>query len=223
MCFIVIHSSRADSNFDFYLTPSWDSHYVTQGGNNLDSGGLLSLDLALSKSDFEIGLWLARGDSQDYKEINLYAGYGFSIYSLEAYLNFTHLIFPEEAKNQDQDNEIGFGISYSSYQWLQPSLDYIWGSEAKGGYIELSLRSDLIASESRYQITPYMLRAYDFGYVSEDHDELNHTEVGFEVSALVAADTSIELGLHHSWAGRNLKRDDLDDVSWVNIGLSAEF
>jgi len=43
------------------------------------------------------------------------------------------------------------------------------------------------------------------------------------LSALISTNTSLELGLHHSWAGQNLKRDDLDDESWIKMGLNIGF
>jgi len=98
-------------------------------------------------------------------------------------------------------------------------VDTVWASEAKGGYVEVSLRSELITDESLYQITSYVLRSYDFGYASDSYDGINHTAIGAELSA----NTSLELGLHYSWAGKNLERDDLGNESWINIGLNTEF
>lgn len=213
---------QSNEVLNFSINPSWDSRYVTEGADNLDSGGLFSIDLTLSNNAFSFGLWLAKGDSEDYKEINLYVEYVFLISDVEGYLNLTHLLFPEEANNEDQDNEIGFGLSYNPCQWLQPAVDYAWSSEQKSGYVEFSLISELLEDESQYQITPYLLRSYDFGYVSKDYDGVNHTEVGLELSTLISANTTLQLGLYHSWAGANLERDDLDDESWLNIGLSVE-
>ena len=61
------------------------------------------------------------------------------------------------------------------------------------------------------------------GCVSDDYDAVNHTEVGLEISVLVRANTSLKLGLHHGWAGRNLEPDDLGAESWLNMGLSSEY
>ena len=221
--FILATPCHANEAFDFTISPSWDSQYVTEGISNLDSGGLFSVDLAISKNDVTFGLWLAKGDSEDYEEIHLYSEYAFSISQIEGYLNLKHLIFPEEASKEDRDNEIGVGLSYSPLHWLQSSVDTVWTSEAKGGYVEVSLRSELITDESLYQITPYVLRSYDFGYASDSYDGINHTAIGAELSALVSANTSLELGLHYSWAGKNLERDDLGNESWINIGLNIEF
>ena len=58
-------------------------------------------------SPLAFGLWLAKGDSEDYKELDLYVEYAFSISQIEGYLNLKHLIFPEEASKEDRDNEIG--------------------------------------------------------------------------------------------------------------------
>lgn len=214
---------QSNEVLDFSINPSWDSRYVTEGADNLDSGGLFSIDLTLSNNAFSFGLWLAKGDSEDYKEITLYAEYAFSISDLEGYLSLAHLILPNEASDEDRDNEIGFGLSYSSLHWLQPGIDYVWASEQKSGYIEFSLHSELIEDESRYQLMPYVLRSYDFGYVSDGYDGINHTEIGMALSALISTNTSLELGLHHSWAGQNLKRDDLDDESWIKMGLNIGF
>jgi len=120
---------QSDESFDFSINPSWDNRYVTEGADNLDSGGLFSIDLALSKNAFSFGLWLAKGDSEDYKELDLYVEYAFSISDLEGYLSLAHLILLSEASDEDRDNEIGFGLSYSSLHWLQPGIDYVWASE----------------------------------------------------------------------------------------------
>jgi len=60
---------QSDETFDFSINPSWDNRYVTEGADNLDSGGLFSIDLALSKNAFSFGLWLAKGDREDIKSL----------------------------------------------------------------------------------------------------------------------------------------------------------
>ena len=215
--------SHSVESIEVNINPNWDSSYITEGQDNLDSGGLFSVDLGLSKDDFSFGLWLAKGSTESYQEINFYAEYGFSISDIEGYLGYTHILMPEEAHEEDQDNEIGFGLAYTAMQWVQPAIDYVWSSESNHSYAELSLSSDLIEGESQYQISPYALVSYDFGYVTEDYDGINHKQLGLEFSLALSEWHSLQLGLHHSRAGRNLKKDDKGNESWMNVGFSSEF
>ena len=47
----------ADSNPDISLVviPAWESKYISEGRNNLDSGGLFSVDIFSSWRQFTLG------------------------------------------------------------------------------------------------------------------------------------------------------------------------
>ena len=85
--------SHSVESIEVNINPNWDSSYITEGQDNLDSGGLFSVDLALSKDDFSFGLWLAKGSTESYKEINFYDAESIYAYSIN-YDFCVKVIFP---------------------------------------------------------------------------------------------------------------------------------
>ena len=225
LCFVLliglspISNCIAKNNYEpnLALTPSWQNKYVTEGRNNLDTGGIFSLDASTRWSNWSIGAWFAQGDSEAYQEVNMYIEYTFDLHSIESNVSFTHLIFPQENEN---DNEISIGLSYPHLGYVLPSIDYTWSSQADGGFLEISLSSDLSLAQSKITLTPYILQAFDFGYATSDHDGPNNLQVGVGTNLQINNYLSFNLDLNHSWAQNDIDREGMDDVTWFNISLN---
>ena len=210
--------SFADENSDpvIVINPAWESKYVSEGQNNLDSGGIFSFDIAAAWQHLYVGSWFAQGDSESYQELNLYVGYVYQFHAVETYLNFTHLRFP---KDNEHDNEIAFGLAYLGMENLYPAVDYTWSSEADGAFVEVSLNSQLHIENAPIVFTPYILQAFDFGYVTSDYDGPNNLQIGIVTTIGIKEHSQLNIELNHSWAQENLDREDLGDVTWVGIRL----
>ena len=208
----------ADSNSEIpiIVTSAWENKYVSEGRDNLESGGLFSFDIFTTWQQLTLGGWFAQGDSQSYQEVNLYIEYGFEFYSFDSYINYTRLEFPKE---NEKDNEYAIGLAYSELTNITPSIDYTWSSNSDGGFLELSLNARLDLQKPHVVINPYILQAFDFGYATSDHDGPNNLQVGIE--AMINLNNYARLSLHvnHSFAQEDIEQDDMDDVTWFGVSL----
>lgn len=64
---------------------AWDSHYVSEGRDNLSGDSLASAKVEASLLGFCGGLWYARNPAGNYDELNAFLGYDFSLGPLELY------------------------------------------------------------------------------------------------------------------------------------------
>jgi hypothetical protein len=64
---------------------------------------------------------------------------------------------------------------------------------------------------------------FDYGYRSESHDGLNHLQVGIDVEYALTERYTLIGYVAHSFAQDAIEREDLGDVSWLGIGLNAQF
>lgn len=208
----------AYDNVAFGITGRWDSKYVSEGRDNLEEGGLFSVDSSAEWSDLALGVWFAFGDSETYEELNLYIQYGVTFGPVEVYLGYARLEFTH---NDESDNEIAAGIAIEGLPWLTPAIDYTYSTEAEGGFLELSLASEIVLLDERVVIVPYVLEGLDFGYASEDHDGANNLQVGMDLDMPITDNISIVGLVSYSWALRDVKKDELSDEAWVAVGLSS--
>ena len=75
---VILYSSisLADSSSDVAVVviPAWDSRYVSEGRDNLDTGGLFSFDISTTLRQLTLGGWFALGDSESYQEVQPMVG-----------------------------------------------------------------------------------------------------------------------------------------------------
>ena len=204
--------------FDF--TTTWESKYVSEGRDNLEDGGILAFEAAAEWRGLTAGAWLAAGDSESYEELNLYAEYGFELGPVAAYAGHTRLEFLED---DESDNEISAGIAITDIPYVIPALDYTYSTEADGGFVELSFRSEAELLDGRLALEPYVLEGFDFGYASEEYDGPNNFQVGIDFGLEITDQISVIGSAAHSWAHGDVRRDGLGDVSWMSVGVSVGF
>ncbi len=198
----------------------WGSKYVTQGRDNLDDGGIFSFEGIAEWQGLIAGAWFATGDSTSYEELNLYVSYGMELGAVGAYAGYTRLEFAEDHAN---DNEIIAGMEVNGIPYVIPALDYTYSTEADGGFLELSIRAEIALLNGQLLIEPYILEGFDFGYVSRKHDGANNLQAGIDFAIELAKPVTLVGSVAHSWAHENLRQEGLGDVSWVTIGVMAEF
>lgn len=202
------------------LSALWESKYVSEGRNNLDDGGMVSYEVCAEWSSFNLGVWYALGDSENYQELNLYAGYTFELGPFEGCVSYTRLEFPEDDAH---DNELGLGWAWFILDQISIGADYYYSTEADGGFLEWSLRGALDLFEGRLAMEPYILEGFDFGYASDEYDGPNHLQVGLDVSFALTDAIELTGYLAHSWAHEDVKRAGLGDLTWGGFGISAQF
>jgi hypothetical protein len=202
------------------LAALWESKYVTEGRNNLDDGGIFSLEAVLEWKNFFGGVWFAAGDDETYQEVNLFIEYGFDVGPLDLSVGYTHLEFLEDHEN---DDEFAAGMALNSIPYLIPAIDYVYSTEAEGGFIEISVRSEIPLFEERLVFEPYVMQAFDLGYATEDHDGVNNFQIGIGASFALTERLDLVGSLSHSWAQSDVDREDLGDLSWGTVGVAAAF
>lgn len=198
----------------------WDSKYVSEGRNNLDDGGLLSLELTATWDSVSAGLWLADGTDSGYNELNLFIEYGFSIGTADAYVGYTRLEFPDDDAS---DHEFSGGISWPVFESSEFAINYVHATESDGGFLDLVLSWEAQQTNEDLAISPYLSQSYDFGYASVQHDGRNNIQIGINTDWSVSENCNIMGTLAHSWAQNDVKRDGLGDETWISLGISNSF
>jgi hypothetical protein len=209
------HGSGLEGTFH----SQWQSRYVTEGRDNLDSNPLVSAGVDLTHQAFTAGVWQAWANGSDYRENNLFVEYAPFFEHWSPYLNVTYLQFHPQGPD---DVETGAGFSAPLQPWLSLSLDGTWSKQASGAFYALTLhtRRELFANwTGKLHIT----QTYDDGYASEDYNGPNHREVGAQLVWEVRSALELHAGLQHSWAGEDVRRDGGGDLSWGQVGLVSYF
>ena len=204
----------------FSVTGLWESKYISEGRDNLEDGGLFSVEGSAELQGATLGVWFATGDRESYEELNVSIEYGFAAGPVDAYIGYTRLEFLED---DESDNEIGAGIAVDGIPWVIPGLDYTYSTEAEGGFLEISLRSEIALLEDRLTLEPYLLEGFDFGYASEEHDGANHLQVGVDIALTLTDQVNLLGSVAHSWAHKDVENEDLGDEFWGAVGVSADF
>ncbi len=213
----ICHAVSTDDAHTVTIGILWESLYVSQGRNNLEEDGLYSLDLSAALSDRpSFLLWYAIGDSDAYQELNLSLEHAFSIADFESHIGYTRLEFFE---SDEHDNELYAGVAYTGFPWVTPAVDYIYATEARGSYIEISLQSDISLFGERLILSPYLFNSFDLGYSTEDHDGPNHFQAGLE--ALIPLTETLQLSgyIAQSLAQEDVQKDDQGDLTWGGVHL----
>ena len=101
----------------------WQSRYVTEGRDNLDSNPLVSAGVDLTHQAVTAGVWQAWANGSDYRENNLFVEYAPYVEHWSPYLNVTYLQFHPQGAD---DVETGAGFTAPIQPWLSVSLDGTW-------------------------------------------------------------------------------------------------
>jgi hypothetical protein len=198
----------------------WESKYISEGRNNLDDGGLFSMEVDFERDSFAGGIWFAMGDSTSYEELNLFLEYGFDLGPLEAYIGYTRLEFTAD---NESDNEIGLGLAYGDLPYVTVGVDSTYSTEASGVFVELYVGTEIFVFDGRVVLEPYILQGIDFGYASDDHDGFNNFQAGIEGHAVINEHIALIGSIHHTWAQKDVRNDGLGDELWIGIGFSGQF
>lgn len=116
----------------------WQSRYVTEGRDNLDSNPLVTAGVDLTHRDVTAGVWQGWANGSDYRENNLFVEYAPYVERWSPYLNVTYLQFHPQGPD---DVETGAGFSAPIQPWLSLSLDGTWSKQASGAFYALTVHS----------------------------------------------------------------------------------
>ena len=206
----------------FSLSGGWDSKYVLEGVDQLNGDALYSSEFSMTWRSFDAGIWYGMGDTVDYGELNVFGVYNHTIGFIDAYLGYAHFQFDlGEEEDHAYDNEISSGLSLNNL-WLTPAIDYVYATEIGGANVALSLVFEQAALKDRLTLEAELVQVFDFGYVSDAYDGNNNTQLGIGCTCRIFEQLSAFIKGSHSWAGTNLRREGLGDVSWISLGVQAD-
>ncbi|WP_158769272.1 hypothetical protein [Paraglaciecola sp. L1A13] len=202
------------------LDIGYDSKYVSEGRNNLPEGGIVWINFSYPVTD-EISLSAAygEGESSKYDELNVGLEYSHQWNDFALFANYTRLEF---FKDNSFDNEFGTGAAWSGSDWITPSLNVVYSTQADGSFLELGLEQEYQINP-HFSINPYARVTFDYGYASDEFDGHNHTYFGIIASHALNDTFSISATLEHNISGNNLKNvgGEYNDKSWGGLHISA--
>lgn len=197
-----------NGEYELLLDAGFDSKYISEGRNNLESGGIAWTTASLHKNGLTAYATMGRGTDQHYIEWNFGLEYGFNLSeNIEASLGYQRLEF--YGNERDQDNELFSTFVYTGVEWLAPSISYTYSSEANGYFVEASLHGHWNINNS-FSISPYVTQAFDFKYATKEHDGANHIQFGVESEYLLADSITVAVHVSHSVAQNDIKRENSD-------------
>lgn len=224
-----VYATENESKVSAEVSLLYHNKYISDGKDDLPNSGIYTPEIVVNFEDFYIGDvnfknfyvggWWAIGDSEHYTETNLFIGKTFEWENLSLDLSYTWLNF---APDDEDDHELVAAASCDCIPWLTPEVGYVYSTVADGGALELGLSKDI--EMETFSMTPYALAMFDFGYVTEEYDGLNHIEVGLELSIPINDVMSIQAYFAHVFAEENLTREPegYDDETWGGIGLKLD-
>ncbi|MFC2092336.1 hypothetical protein ACFLSV_00410 [Bacteroidota bacterium] len=197
-----------------------ESNYLTEGRDNLDNGGILSIESSFEIYGVTLTAWYANRYSENYHELDLSVEYGQIIDMFDFYAGYSRMEYISE---NESDNEIISGGAYNMLHWLIPGVDFVYSTAANGSFLELSLRSEFYLLKDRLIISPYLSEGIDFGYASEEYDGLNNFQLGLETSYSLKRNVMLLASIEHSFAGEDVQLERLGNISCFCLGVYYEF
>ena len=198
----------------------WDSHYYSEGRDNLDGGSLITNDVQLNWKFITGELWYVASPGQSYDELQAILALSQSINNLSFYATYTHLQFPSDNLN---DDEVGAGISLSGLPAnLQLAVDAYYSFVADGSFAELSAAQSFAITES-LSVTGTGIFGINQNYISDGHDGANHVALRLESMYMISESIALMAQITQSWEidrDKTLPGDDpLVDLFYGSIGI----
>lgn len=219
------HVFASDAS-DTTVYMDWDSHYVSEGRNNLPQGGIF-----WSGIDHTDGAWLwyerqGIGDSTNFIELNMGFMYQFELpndFSLAT--GYKRLEFFGD--DRCSDNELAAELSYNAIAWLTPNLAYTYATEAHGAFVEFSLTGHW-QPFTDLTISPYILQGWDLGFASLHHDGRNNFQFGVEAAYELSSQVNLALQISHSIGQGDIERqeqeeDCIDELNQTFAGIQLSY
>jgi len=202
------------------ITIAMDSRYISEGRNNLDSGGILSADISWSKpmteGSLNLSAWYAEAWDAEYAELDLSVGYTVEFGASEFGVAYTWLEFPED--NED-DHEVELSLAYNVQNILDLSFSGVYSDEAGGVFFETGLSKEIELKEG-LTLVPFVVVGINEGYVTDEHDGLNHLIIGVETSWEITDSISLGAYLACTMGLDEEPVESLEDLVYSGLSLT---
>ncbi|AZG36445.1 hypothetical protein [Shewanella psychromarinicola] len=193
------------SQVELSVDLGWESKYVSEGRDNLDSGGIYWSGIAAQYQDVNAYARVGRADNEHYTEWQFGLEYCITLSdNFDAAIGYQRLEFYGD--EGASDNELFSSITYSGIEWLTPSINYTYSTEAGGYFIELSLHSSWDLSKA-WNVTPYLTQGIDYQYVTETHNGRNNLQFGVESAYALTPTLNISGHVSQSIAQQDIEQE----------------
>lgn len=214
------HSGESVSEIDI----GYDSHYISEGRNNLTDGGIVWTTLSHALRDefmFIAAYGLATHDNADYDELNLTLAYQQEFANLAYILSYTRLAF---FKDGQFDNELALSTHVNGLSVVTPTLDLVYSTQANGYFAEFGLQTEFAITPEIYFI-PYVKVAFDYGYADRANDGHNHSTLGGAMDISLGKTQSMQLIAEHAIGGSFIARQANTErqQSWLGVHIISRF
>lgn len=200
------------------VTARWHDRYVSEGRDNLETGGLVSAEGLLEWGEWRGGGWFGAGLAEDYQELNLFVERGVALGPVRLWGRYARLDFPADQRN---DNELAAGATLSVTEYLAAGVDYTYSTEAEGGFATVAMETGGTLIEDRLELTAVLLQGFDYGYASESFDGANHREASLEAALHLTGRWRLVGSVAHSWALADVERSGGGDLTWGSVGIAT--
>lgn len=216
--------SSLNDEVEVFLSTRWESHYFSEGRNNLDGDSIWASTAEAGWNHLSGGVWYAHSPEQDYRELHLFLALTESFGDFEVYLGYTHLRLLSDDLH---DNEIGTGFSWTGLPFeLELTADAYYSFDAEGSFWELGLHRQLELTD-KLVVTGSSTFGNNQGYISDGHDGANN--IALVVSLDYALTENCALTAHYCYSfalneDSTLAGDDLlRDLPHGGVGIEYSF
>lgn len=202
----------------------WESHYVSEGRDNLDGDSLASAEATIGYSGFELGAWAAESPDRNYTECNYWLGYSYEWREFTLSVSYTFLDF---VTDDTDDEEYSVQVTWALPQDFELILSGYYSVESAGAFYEVGLSKSFELTDS-FTLSPFGTLGYNSDYIAEGHNGWNHLTLGLE--------TVIEFDGHFSLSGflagnleinsdedRYPDDEPLKDFLYIGLNLSYSY
>ncbi len=188
---------HAHENFEFHIHTGLESRYFSEGRDALNGDSIWASSFEFGLEHLAAGLWYGKSPDQSYDELQLSLALTQTFGDFEAYIGYTHYIFPFDGSH---DDEIGTGITWTGLPAeIELSADIYHSFDADGYFAELSTSREFEITEP-FSVTLSSIFGINQGYVSDGHDGANHfaLQIGYEY--VLTKSLSLIAHTTYSWA-----------------------
>jgi hypothetical protein len=220
LCFVGSAASYAKNQ----VSVGFDNRYISEGRDNLQSGGIYWASWAKEFNDNVLFAstygWSEEGIS-NYDELNLtliyqnsWAGIGYSF-------SATRIEFFADDLS---DNEIGLDLTWLTQSGAEPFFNFVYSTEQNGYFTTLGV-STQYQLNPKVTLAPYLSGSYDNGYIVEANSGYTSTNVGAVMTFSWNQSLLINLQLEQSIGGHlvRVEPESKNDIFWFGMHLVTKF
>ncbi|XOV88060.1 MAG: hypothetical protein ACFHX7_24395 [Pseudomonadota bacterium] len=195
-----------------------DSLYVSEGRNNLVSGGLGWISYDVSAAGINFGIWYAEGTGADYQETQFALGY---THAWTESLNLSAGINTVDAVDRtlaDADIELSAAVTFTRGKF-ESLIEAVYSRQFNGAYFTLAQ-----SVEVHPTTRAFVRLGNNAGYVQGESRGPNNLDLGLTSSRQIVGNSlAINWQISQTIALGARPRDTLGDHLWVSISLKAQF